>query len=94
MESNITTENLDAMLAHYARLGVEQRLHDELQAGYRRLHRRAVGRRAVGYTLALLLVGLTASAAMPAMEYDYITGNHAVVPAATIAGVRSTLAAL
>lgn len=94
MENNVSSAQLDAMLAQYARRSAERRLRDELHANYRRLHRHAVCRRAVGYALALALVCIVASAAMPSMEYDYITANHAATPSATLACVRTTLAAL
>lgn len=94
MENNITPGLVDAIVARHARQSAEQRLRRELHDNYRRLHRRTVRRRAAAYVVALALVALTASAAIPAMEYDYITNNHAAVPSATLAGVRTTLAAL
>ena len=91
---NINPDSLDILLVEYARRSAERRLLDELHAGYRSLHRRAVLRRTALYALALAVVGLAASAAIPPSDYDYITANHVVTPAATIAGVHATLAAL
>ncbi len=94
MGNNRSTQSLDALMAEYARRAAERRLRDELHARYRDLHRHAVLRRTASYILALALVVLTATAAMPPVEYDYITGNHAASPAVTLAVVRTTLAAL
>ncbi len=94
MDKNITEEQLEFMLAECARHTAEQRLLDDLRANYDRLHRRFVCCRLAIYALALVLVVVAVSAALPAMEYDYITANHAVVPSVTLDDVRTTLAAL
>lgn len=95
MENRVPTpDTLDSLLAEYARRSAERRLCGALRADYRRLHRGALRRRAVAYAVALAAVGLAASAAIPPAQYDYITANHVASPAATIAGVHTTLAAL
>lgn len=67
-------KELEQMLATVA--AVERMVHHEAARRCRRMRRL----RTAAYILALLLVGVVTTAAMPAHRYDYVLGTHAAHP--------------